>query len=315
MPDIKKIKLGDTMYNIKDEAAYVKPSTGIPQSDLDHSTQTTLTTINDLLTSDDATVDTIREVLDVFAAYPEETTIVNALAGKAAVDHPHVLTPTTATAVTAINSGSGTFTPTTRYLHETTASAAPHTHTHNVTVSGTSGKNSGTGVSVVTGVASNGTATALTGVKVTAQPTVSLAENTSSDTGRAQYVKSISGGSGDLTTDTTATNGIKYVESISSTGASASGTDKAGSENHTHNYDKTTGVSLTANTSTAAGRITYVESISGGSGTLEAYDAATGGNTKVSNGTRIGYITSLSKSGYTPAGSVSLTNGTAPSLD
>jgi hypothetical protein len=55
--------------------------------------------------------------------------------------------------------------------------------------------------------------------------------------------------------------------------------------------------------------------ISGGSGSLEAYDAATGGNKKVSNGTRIGFITSLSKSGYTPAGSVTLNNGTAPSFN
>ena len=42
--------------------------------------------------------------------------------------------------------------------------------------------------------------------------------------------------------------------------------------------------------------------ISGGSGSLEAYDAASGGTKKVSNGTRIGYLTSFS-AGTTPPSS------------
>lgn len=220
MPDIKKIKLGDIMYNIKDEAAYVKPSTGIPQSDLDHSTQTTLTTINDLLTSDDATVDTIREVLDVFAAYPEETTIVNALAGKAAVDHSHVLTPTNTTVVTAINPGSGSFTPTTKYLHATTTSAAPNSHSHTVTVSGTTSANSGNAITAVTSVGT------------------------------------LNGGSGDLTVATTASAGdIAYVESVTHTAASLTGTT-------TFNTDAIKDVTLSASTAATAGP-EYVESISG----------------------------------------------------
>lgn len=68
------------------------------------------------------------------------------------------------------------------------------------TTSTNSGANSGTAV------------TALTGVKVTVQPTIGLTANTATATGRITYVESISGGSGSLTSDTTSTNGIKYVE-------------------------------------------------------------------------------------------------------
>lgn len=263
MPNIKKIKLGDTTYNIKDEAAYVKPSGGIPQADLDQSTRTTLTTINDLLKNDDAntTVDTIREVLDVFAAYPEETTIVNALAGKAAVDHSHVLTPTTATVVTAINSGSGSFTPTTKYLHTTTTSVAPNSHTHNVTVSGTTGANSGTAISAVTSVGT------------------------------------LSGGSGELTSVTTkGTNDITYVESVTHTAASLTGTK-------TFNTNAIRDIALSASDTSTAGP-KYVESISGNAPSLTgtktfvtAYNSFSGGSgSLISNTTVTGGIPYLTAS-------------------
>lgn len=97
-----------------------------------------------------------------------------------------------------------------------------------------------------TGASANGTATVLTGVKASGTDT---------------FLKAISGGSGSLTSDTTATNGIKYVEAISSTGASASGTAKAGSETHTHTYTKPTGVSLGSNTTSTNG-IKYIEDVS-----------------------------------------------------
>lgn len=54
-------------------------------------------------------------------------------------------------------------------------------------------------------------------------------------------------------------------------------------------------ITLTANTSTATGRITYVQSISGGSGSLIAYDAATEGTAQNENGARIPYVSSISK--------------------
>lgn len=327
--------------------------------------------------------------------------------------------------VKAINGGSGSFSKTTKYLHKTTTNVAPNAHTHNVTVSGTTGANSGTAVTALTGVKASSTdtfvkninagsgslefyadsttttaedktdgripvVTSISSTKASASGTakagseththnydkttgVSLTANTSTATGRITYVESISGGSGSLTTDTTSTNGIKYVESISSTKASASGTAKAGSETHTHTYDKATGINLGSNT-TADGGIAYVESVthtaatlggtktfntnaiksvtlsasdtstdgpkyvqeisgtkpsltgtttfitgyssfSGGSGSLVAYDASTNGNAKTTNGNRIPFITSLSKDGYTPAGSVTLTAGTAPSMN
>jgi hypothetical protein len=54
-----------------------------------------LNTLTDLLKNDDAntTVDTIREVLDVFKEYPEETTVVNALATKVDTTFSHSYTP------------------------------------------------------------------------------------------------------------------------------------------------------------------------------------------------------------------------------
>lgn len=157
----------------------------------------------------------------------------------------------TVSVVKSISGGSGNFTPTTKYLHKTTTNTAPNEHTHTVTVNGTSGKNSGTGVSVVTGVA---------------------------------------GGSGSLTSNTTSTDGIAYIASVSGGSAvsattkymkfSAGTTPKSGATpTHTSTNTGTnsgtavtalTGVkvtteptiSLTANGATATGRIQYVESIS-----------------------------------------------------
>ncbi len=139
-----------------------------------------------------------------------------------------------------------------------TGTAAPNAHTHSVTVSGTTGNNSGNAVAAVTGY------------------------------------NSFSGGDGSLTSDTTSANGIKYVEaqgtfaagttppaSASFSGKPATSgansgtavnavtaveittTGSAAPGGHKHNYDKTTGVTLTANNATDTGRIQYVQSISG----------------------------------------------------
>ena len=285
--------------------------------------------------------------------------------------------------------------------HEvSTANAAPNAHTHTVTVNGTTGKNSGSAIKAATAIGVSSSSSAApgghthsydktTGVALTANAAtaegrityvqsisstgasasgtakvgseththnydkttgVTLTPNTETAPGRVAYIAGISGskptlggtktfvtgvttGSGTLTSDTVSTNGIAYIASASHTAASLGtpSTSSAAPGGHTHVYSKATGVKLTANTASATGRVTYVESISGsaptlggtktfvtsiagGSGSLEAYDAATNGTKKVSNGTRIPVITSLSKSGYTPAGSVTLTNGTAPSM-
>ena len=128
--------------------------------------------------------------------------------------------------IASVSSAGASGSATTRYLHKSTTNVAPNSHTHTVTVSGTSGKNSGSAVSAVTG------------------------------------------------------------------------------------YPDFSGGSL-------GGTKTFVTGVSGGSGGLESYDAATGGTKKVSNGTRIPYVTAqgtITGASYTPAGSVSLTNGTAPSM-
>lgn len=211
----------------------------------------------------------------------------------------------TAAAITAINPGSGSMTATTKYLHKSTTNAAPNAHTHSVTVSGTTGANSGDAITVVTGVASNGTATALTGVKASSTAT---------------FLKEINAGSGSLEAYNASTNGtvqvangtrIPVVTSVTHTAASL-GTASTGTVTISGgSYSGTTKYMKVSTTAADTGTV----GISGGSGSLEAYDAATNGTKKVSNGTRIGYITSLSKGGYTPAGSVTLTAGTAPSMN
>jgi hypothetical protein len=171
------------------------------------------------------------------------------------------LNKTTAKVVTAINAGSGSFTPTTKYLHKSTTNVAPNAHTHTVTVSGTTGANNGTAVTAVTGVGSNGTATVLTGVKASTTDT---------------FLKDITEGSGSLIAQSENADGrIQYVESITSTGASSNGTATV-----------LKGVK-------ASGSDTFLKTINGGSGSLVAYDAATNGTAKVADGTRIPVVTSV----------------------
>lgn len=196
--------------------------------------------------------------------------------------------------------------------------------------SSTTGKNSGNGVSVVTGVAGNGTATALTGVKAS-----------STDT----FVKTVSGGSGSLTTDTTATGGIQYVESVSHTAASLTGTT-------TFNTDAIKSVSLSASTKSTDGPA-YVSAVSGGSAvskttkymkfsagttppssasftgtavTSGASSGSTGGSTVITGASVSNGMLTLTSSSHThslnshthsvtAAGTVGLTAGTAPSMN
>ncbi len=163
--------------------------------------------------------------------------------------------------VKSISGGSGSFTPTTKYLHKSTTNVAPNAHTHTVTVSGTTGANSGTAVTAVTAVGANGTATVLTGVKASTTDT---------------FLKDITEGSGSLIAQSENADGrIQYVESISSTGASANGT-----------VTVLKGVK-------ASGSDTFLKTINGGSGSLKSYDAATNGNAKTSSG-RVPYLHDVS---------------------
>lgn len=103
--------------------------------------------------------------------------------------------------------------------------------------------------------------------------------------GSDTFLKSINGGSGSFTPATrylhsntsTALTGVRASGTATAlTGVKASNTAKAGSETHTHNYDKTTGVTLTANAATATGRITYIQDMSGGSGSLTGTRSTSG---------------------------------------
>lgn len=275
------------------------------------------------------------------------------------------------------------------HTHEiTTEDAAPQGHLHTVTVNGTTGTNSGTAVTALTGVkVSSSTSAApgghthpydkttgitLTSTEVATDRSTTYVESISGSKpslgGTKTFVTGVNGGSGSLTSDTTSTNGIKYVESISGgsgslvaynaategavtvengkripvvttvthTGASVKSTANAAPHTHTHNVtvSGTTG----ANSGTAVAAVTgvgangtatvltgvkasstatFLQTVAEGSGSLVAYDVSTEGSAVYPNEdtARIPVVTSLSKAGYTPAGTVSLTPGTAPSMN
>ena len=122
---------------------------------------------------------------------------------------------------------------------------------------------------------------------------------------------------------TTAAESQTAVAAATAIGVKSSSSAAPGG--HAHNYDKATGITLTANASTATGRIKYVESITdtppslggtttfitgvnGGSGSLKSYDAATGGDAKTTSG-RIPYVHSISAGSASGTG----TGSAAPS--
>ena len=171
--------------------------------------------------------------------------------------------------------------------HEvSTANAAPNAHTHTVTVNGTTGKNSGSAIKAATAIGVSSSSSAAPGGHTHSYDKttgVALTANTSTADGR-----------------------ITYVQSISSTGASASGTAKVGSETHTHNYDKTTGVTLTPNTETATGRVAYIDSISGSKPTLGGTKTfvtgiTTGSGNLTSDTTSTGGIAYIASASHTAA--------------
>lgn len=234
--------------------------------------------ISDLLDgADDATLNSIKELAD---AIKENDTAIDALntvaAGKADAGHTHTLTPATVSVVKAINAGSGSFTPTTKYLHKTTTSVAPNSHTHNVTVSGTTGTNSGTAVTVATGglsstgggstvaTGASGTATVLTGVKASGTTTaVNASYNSTNKILTLTSVNVVTGVAANGTA--TAVTGVSTSKLVTTTVAPNS---------HTHSYGSSTALTTTANsgsavsaitglaanTTAATGDITYLES-------------------------------------------------------
>lgn len=178
----------------------------------------------------------------------------------------------TAKFIRSINGGSGSFTPTTKYLHTTTqsvpvefdrtqrADVALSTHKHEVTASGS----------------------------------VSLGSNS------------------------TSTDGVKYVDSVTLPASSGSATFSKGT--HTHGFTPSGSVSLGSNT-TAADGVKYAEDVTlPASKTTVSFSKSTHTHTLTPNGSvslgsnttsadGIAYIESVSKSSYTPAGNVSVSVG------
>lgn len=116
---------------------------------------------------------------------------------------------------------------------------------------------------------------------------------------------------------TTGSNSGTAVAAATAIGVKSSSSAAPGG--HTHAYDKTTGVTLTANAATATGRITYVESITdtpptlggtttfvtgvnAGSGSLKSYNASSGGTAQTSSG-RVPYVHSITAGSASGTGS------------
>ena len=148
--------------------------------------------------------------------------------------------------------------------------------------------------------AAKSTATALTGVKVTAQPTITLKANDTEVTGSVPYVSALSIGDPSLGGTTTFnTNAIKAV-SLSNAGTSTDGVSIKYVESISGSAPSLTGTKTF---------VTGYSSFSGGSGSLESYNAETGGTKTVANGTRIPYVTSVTHTAASLTGTKTFVTG------
>ena len=170
----------------------------------------------------------------------------------------------TDTFVKGINGGSGSFTPTTRYLHATTtdvvtsvgvsdsARVALGTHTHPVTASGN------------ISLGSNDTASGgVQYVNAVTLPAFSSSASFSKSTHTHTFTPA---GNVSLGSNATSEGGEEYVKSV--TLPASSGTGSFSKSTHTHTVTASGSVSLGSN-DTASGGIAYVESVSKSSYTPE----------------------------------------------
>lgn len=170
----------------------------------------------------------------------------------------------TDTFVKGINGGSGSFTPTTRYLHATTAEVvtsigvsdsarvALGTHTHPVTASGN------------VSLGSNDTASGgVQYVNAVTLPTFSSSASFSKSTHTHTFTPA---GNVSLGSNATSEGGEEYVKSV--TLPVSSGTGSFSKSTHTHTVTASGSVSLGSN-DTASGGVAYVESVSKSSYTPE----------------------------------------------
>lgn len=192
----------------------------------------------------------------------------------------------------------------------TRVSKVGHTHT----ISGTAASNSAS-TSTNTGSAGAGSST-------------NTGSTTPTFTGESATTSSAGGGTASQatgsTTPTFTGTGVELVFTGSSatSGSAGAGSSSTTGANSGDGVSVVTGVTsngtATALTGVkASGTDTFVKSVSGGSGSLEAYDAVTGGTKKVSNGTRIPFVTSISStgaSGTSTSGFLKSINGGSGSL-
>jgi hypothetical protein len=141
--------------------------------------------------------------------------------------------------------------------------------------------------------------TVLKGVQVTADPTITLTANDTEVEGSVAYVSGISVGNASLS-GTTSFN-TDAIKSVTLSPQSSNGTN-------TPKYVE----SISGSAPSLGGTTTFVtgySSFSGGSGVLEAYDAATNGNKKVANGTRIPVVTSVTHTAASLTGTKTFVTG------
>ena len=107
-----------------------------------------------------------------------------------------------------------------------------------------------------------------------------------------------------LGSNTTASGGTKYVEAVGTFTAGTTPPKSATPTNETADTSANSGTAIDAVTGypdfsggALTGTKTFVTGVSGGSGSLEAYDAASGGTKKVSTGTRVPFLTAVASGG------------------
>lgn len=210
--------------------------------------------------------------------------------------------------------------------------AAPNQHTHTYDTYSLSGSNaSGT----TKYMKFNAGTTPPSGATANTAPTASAA-NTDTAVAAVTGYANFSGGSGSLTSNDTAASGIEYIESASFTAASlgTASTSDAAPNGHTHTSAVTasraesgtgtaarrtltiSGTTSSANSGSAIAAVTGYPSFSGGSATHatkylhHSHTAASLGSPSTSNVAPNGH-----KHNYDKVTSISLTAGTAPSMN
>lgn len=237
---------------------------------------------------------------------------------------------TTATVLTGVTPSTTTVLTGVKVITQPTISLTANAATATGRIKYVESISGGSGSLIAYDAATNGTAKVSNGTRIpfitTASHTAaSLGDPSTANVGSSGHTHTYTKPTGvSLGSNTTSSGGVKYIEDVTHSAASLTGTttfntDAIKSVTLSASDTSTDGpayvTSISGNAPSLGGTKTFVTGVTAGSGSLSAYDSASGTTQTVANGTRIPFITSLFKNGYTPAGSVTLNNGTAPSMN